>query len=615
MRRRSEELTPGDVINYDFTGPEHRYVTRSIYNKYWRGHEINEGRMTKIADAFRSRGLQFHSMKNWFTKYNDRIGDKLHEKALKKSTFSAWKKAAGLLSGGTVGFITGNVPGAVVGAELGYAAANGENPLSLANRLVAGTTGVNVGELISLAGNVVNRRQSLTTSEMDVDEPTNLPENNSSMATPRTPRRRRVTGGTTPGSSRSYSSALRRYNRSRPYRRRRGFRYRVKKKYSRVRRHLKKLKRRKRKKSAKKEKYLANTHGIARTRETYGKVVANHAVYLKHSTWNDLEWANAITGALIRKLLTKAGLDVTHVDDIIQIRGSLFNNSDLRIVYIVAEDGAPTTNQMFAIDITNVGPMYTIQYLSEGFTGMRNHLIDYVRSSNKKLPVFLDLQYHEITEDIFMTHTRIDLAKLKIHYHASSVLKIQNRTLPPNSTQTTSFTDTVDNQPLSGRLYTFKGGDPKLSEGIQHFTGGQADAIFNGINGEGFEGAFDAGESYNMPDPPPKHYWKNCTKTAPALIQVGESQQTGVSHAFVGGFITLLNKIRDNWDSQTRYHCVPGKSQILALTEYLHTANTNKITVGYERRLRVGVWFTTMKKTITFVPTFTTPNEPIDFTQ
>lgn len=503
-------------------------------------------------------------------------------------------KIAGVASGATLGFITANVPGMVIGGSLGLAAAEGASVLQLGESLVEKTTGIPISGIKSIMGKVTG----------------NSSPNN--MATQSTSVSRR--SGTRSSYSSRLSSRFGRAYRARFGRRKRGFRYRTKKKSGVKKKRMNKKKMKgKKKKSAKKEKYLANTHGIVRKRETYGKVSSDHAVYLKHGTFNDIEFGSTICGALIRKLFMKAGLDINHHNDIITVRGSSFVSGDLRLLFTYSSDGVPSTVTNKYINVSNTGPMYAISFLESGFADMRNFFIDYIREAEHAKPMWLDLQYHEVNEDIYITHTRLDLQSLKIHYHVSSVLKVQNRTLPPASADSHNLTDTVDNQPLSGKLYHFKNSDPKLAAGVQHMLAGNGDAVLAGVTGEGFEGFWGEGDTYEFLDPPPKHYWKNVGKVVPALIQVGESQQTGCSYAISCGFQQFLDKFRNEWDDMGRYHNLPGKSQILGLTEFIHTPNTNKITVGYERHLTIGIWFTNMKKTITFNPTFSTVASPIDF--
>lgn len=505
-------------------------------------------------------------------------------------------------SGATLGLITADLPGAFVGAKLGVAAAEGASLVDMAMDTVESTTGIPTSAIRSLFAN---------------PETGNLSRENSMSQLSRRSGRR-----STPSYRSSLGRSFSRSGNRRRFGRKRGFRYRSKKKarlgkkkYSKT---LKKKMRRFKKKMKKDKKSLCATQGVEHIEEIYGKIEDSHCAYLKHSTVHIEYMAQVICIALIRKLLSMAGFKLSDVTDMVSYAGVApgATGDAYRILYSYYDPIAGVV-PLASGEYLNLAIGLTLQDMPSSFPYMYNHIQDCLNGRVETMPGWLCFQVRDrrsntATEDIYQTHVQLPLDSLKIHMFCKSVLKVQNRTKPPSDS---SYTDTVDNQPLSGTLLTFKHGDPRLMNPGWCYK----NTLFAGIPKRGIElfGPNDANFEgiTNFEDPIKKNKFKNASHSAKVLINVGDSQAAQVSWHCSSNFQSFFKKFAayrgdehynppdGAWADRIAY--VPGKSQLLGLQELIHTVNTNKITVGYERRYEIGCYFTKMKKSVAFTPTFT----------
>lgn len=159
----------------------------------------------------------------------------------------------------------------------------------------------------------------------------------------------------------------------------------------------------------------------------------------------------------------------------------------------------------------------------------------------------------------------------------------------------------------------FNHGDPRFNN---LYTGDTAAGynMLDGILKRGIELTGSASSSNaNFQNPPKKSFFSNCVSVKNVGLPVGESQQSGIAWSCTGQAENFLAKLMSIFTAPVngvstgptaKAYGVKGKSQIIALQEYLHTANTNKITVGYERQYTIGCYVSKKKKGITFESRF-----------
>jgi len=482
------------------------------------------------------------------------------------------------IAGGTLGYVTANVPGAVVGARLGY-------KWSKASR--------------------------------------NLPKNKSMPGNPyptpsRTPRKRKASiqygsAGLKKIRSRlfvgaanrqAYLSAVRRPSK-RNGRKRGGQRKRVRK----GRRGAKRFRRPTSRKAAHNTESTYQSLGYHKTIEQYGTVSDPNCVFLGHSSVYLEEMSFTIKTALMRKILNKAGFKITNQwnevqtsDPIVGTNGAL-NSFGLRFVY--EKKNAFTGG--YAVYTYDTVDNQTFNQICTGFSDMSDQLLAYFRGAASSQAAQNDEPYRLAvykydTGVIGFTAWRLGaemfLEDCTLDVMLSSTMCIQNRTkaaLDDVPTSTVGYdADRIDAQPLKGMLYEFKNGEPRIRHGGPSVTITPlgSNQIFNRTCENGLNlirgGDYIAGEEPFVPK-----YFGNIVKATTVYLQPGEMKKTTFKYNFKGRFLNIIKKMqvtRWNGGSGTASFVAgtTGKCQMIALEEVMRTNSSNKVTCGYERELKIG---------------------------
>jgi len=490
---------------------------------------------------------------------------------------------AGAVKGVAIGGVLGNLPGAVIGGVIGaknaYKAADGPHK--------------------------------------------NLPQNSTTMS-PSTPVTRRVLR--TPGSGRSRTSSI--FSRSSSYRtsasvrgarlRARRSRYRVaKRKFNKFKKRLRKKTRFMRKKLRKKSKKdMSKMLGYQVKVEQYGTVSDAFDIGIKHSTVFEDLTVSTIMGAMVRKLFKKAGYQIADHDQVLSGRGLAAKDASCwRLIFAVMD--LPSSSISLSGSPYDLPATASIQSIcsSAGFADMYNYLRSFFRNSDDGVPYQLVLQALDKNTggtDTYVTRSELFLQDETLHINSSSTLKIQNRSIGATTGGTTSIA--VDQQPLTGKLFTFRGGDPRLR--YNQPAPGTPYALDNTISGIPVTGLEPVNMSnlYGIPGTTPKQgawttvpvkdKFQNCISAKPFKIASGETEQCHIQKSWSGKFQALLPKLRGLRNDDSRYQVVPGRSQMLICEELIRTPSGNPVLVGYERSVTIGAWLTTSKKTISFGTAF-----------
>lgn len=324
--------------------------------------------------------------------------------------------------------------------------------------------------------------------------------------------------------------------------------------------------------------FMKTGYGI--TAEIQGKVNDPDVVYVGHSTTNIVEIISAVMGAIFRKLFKKCGVDVDNP------------NQELPLV-AYNDSGASQWKIEFVVKTVTDNPVpfpynipadATLTSIIANFTTMRD-IIGQIMSTdgnNNGQVIERVALYQQDTSVVnsWRLAGELNMKREVLQVYIQSTLTVQNRT---KSETGDNDAEAVDNQPLKGLLYHFKGGVPKAKAmGYTPITR---------VNGNGVilaRGAQLTAISYygnTMREPPLPKYWQNCTKSAGVALDPGTIRKTSLSHMFNGYFNTCLFRmaIRDDQGvpGQT-VGFVNGKCQLIALEERLNSGSTNLITVQYE---------------------------------
>jgi len=340
--------------------------------------------------------------------------------------------------------------------------------------------------------------------------------------------------------------------------------------------------------------------GYHKTIEQYGTIADPDCTHITHSTANVVEVCRTIAAALIRKVMTKAGLKVTYAHTIVNSTGDSLitdNAEGLKFVYTTKEQGTSlTTSYDYTTTIPSTASFGGI--LDTFGLTMSNKMIENLRDeAGIHLPYRLSV--YKADYNVAATHWRLgaELALEDVHIELGiqSVLTVQNRTkaaLNADGTDQTSV-DRIDVQPLKGYIYDFGHADPRVkhSGNALATSGGFSNQVFNLIGEPGLN--LIRGATFSPAQEPmvPK-YFQNCTKNVQVVMQPGEMKKMSFVHMYKGSIGNYFKSYRPTkWitiGADTFWTGLRGKAQMISLEELMRTPSTNLVTLAYEREMKIG---------------------------
>ena len=343
------------------------------------------------------------------------------------------------------------------------------------------------------------------------------------------------------------------------------------------------------------------SRGYHKTIEQFGTVSDPDSLYITQSTTSPEETASVIAAALMRTVMSKAGFKITNQFNYVEASdptpgsgaagfGSFQESQGLRFEFVV-KNALVSTFTTYLYDTTS-----NQNFLSMvgAFTDLPYKLIDYFRNVSAEEPYKLAV-FKKDTNGGFADHWRLGAemyledAHLEIFYHSN--LCLQNRTKAAEAGGADYNVDRIDNQPLKGWIYDFKHADPRVRHTGTVIGLTDNNIIFNRIPSDGLQ--LIRGAMYDGAREPfvPK-YFSNVKKAVPILLQPGDMKKTGFTYKFSGTFTNVVRKIRAvRWfafGGLNHYSGVIGKSQMIALEEVMRTPSSNKITIAFEREIKIG---------------------------
>lgn len=350
-------------------------------------------------------------------------------------------------------------------------------------------------------------------------------------------------------------------------------------------------------------KNLTQSKGYHLTKEFYGGISDANCVYIGHSTWNSDLLTKAITGAILRKLLKKSGIDVPANAAEIQFTDGQSDGMRLRLATINQETGLATyTNVDVANDTT------FIQFVDNSplHTAVSAYLL------NQTNETLYSIQLMSLDTSLINTHKQVSTIYFDREYMEIMVeaeMMIQNRTKGQFSAADDNDADRVDNQPLVGYRYTFKHGDPRLRMPkikINNNTGDTSNVGLGIMPNAGQILIKAVGLPVSYQEPPLPGEWQNCDSSNKVSLQPGEMKKSKISHVYKGMLVSLLHKLRCSTLTSNFWATgIPGKSAHFALEEALRTASTNLVTVNYQNQYTIGAVLTTKRINSPLATTFT----------
>lgn len=372
--------------------------------------------------------------------------------------------------------------------------------------------------------------------------------------------------------------------------------------------------------------------GFHTTLETYGKLVDPHCGYITHSTYNMIQYTKVIMGALLRALFTKAGYIVDSRQNVLNLLGreNTYDNNNDKFEMVFSYQNTVTAVQ--TVSYFEIGTEANISdFIFDGayqWTDMYAYLANYLQGGNDETkPERLSLVRLQRARDnddvgaagfhIFRTTmAELNLMQTHVTVFSTSQINVQNRTKADLAVaeDTTGFdADRIDNQPLKGYLYHFKNGEPRLKALPTQGLTGQADfkENYNVIRRDGIKLTRSFDIAYDeMKEPPSGKFFANCTGTDKVLLQPGEIKKSTIFYKTSGLLPNVLLRLAARgfvvYNSETYLTGVPGKCQMLCLEELLRTASSNNLTMQYEREHTAGAFAKEVRKKATFTTSLDT---------
>jgi len=347
----------------------------------------------------------------------------------------------------------------------------------------------------------------------------------------------------------------------------------------------------------------ALSNGYHCTQEAFGRVEDPNCVYLMHSTVNLPQMARVIDGAMLRKLFAKAGLPLKSKD----IELPLFSqdNSDGFKIQVVVNgelDGGIGVYEYITIN------NQTLNDVLDAFTALSGHTLGYLRGTetNPITAIHLFASDRNGLDTNWRQLSTIYVRDMIFDIQCTSSLKIQNRSAGSNASGAAQYElDRIDSQPLMGKRYLFKNGEPKLGY-LASVNLGVSNVHFNNIAEYGvtlFRSADTVVPAYQ--EPPNARFWANCTQCSSVQLQPGDIKRGTITYGYSGKLFALSMKLRaQKYASLSGVPTVSGtwgRCEGYALEELLRTPSANPITVSYEREYKVGCTIRQGK-----LPSFTT---------
>lgn len=332
--------------------------------------------------------------------------------------------------------------------------------------------------------------------------------------------------------------------------------------------------------------------------EWSGQVSDSDCVYLHYNNYNVAEIARAITGSCVRALFREAKIQIVSDEQELPLAGpqnSATPNNAWHISFVVRDAAQLMGVHTFAIP-ENATLRSVILLAQTTANHLGDYIYKYLRNEQYHIPVSLQLNRGPpggVDASGFIV-ANILLESLMVELEMNATLTVQNSTLGVGASATDGNADRVDNQPVKGSLFHFKNADPRLRSATTSNTG----TIYN------YDVAFSAGCAngvnvfgsgiipYTVDDEPPNaRIWKNVKKSSGVILDPGNIKKTSVSNKYKKYFVELLKKLRA--DAVGLYLGLPffqtvqgGQSQMLVLEERIRTPSTNLITCNWEYELR-----------------------------
>lgn len=337
------------------------------------------------------------------------------------------------------------------------------------------------------------------------------------------------------------------------------------------------------------------------THESFGKAHDGEVLYIVHSTFCHLDLSTAVRGALLRKLFTVCGMPIANQNEELPFFNGL-DSSGFRLVFETSNVTSGVYNSTSYDTLDNqsfFGLLSAWGTFRDYFNGLFNGATD-------EEPMHLRLYSHDnnIAAVNYRLIGQLNLRNEFMTVGVVSELKVQNRTGSDLATEAEIHeADRLDSQPLIVRSYLFRNGDPRernpanTVENAGHANLSGCPTFQHPRIVRGQELVLQ--NFQNRPEP---QYFSNCIKKSDTILQPGSMKKTSIYSTHKGVVANLLKWLQPSEQNNgDRQGGCPGKSQMLCFEEKMRTSGVNKVTINYEKKIKIAVILATTKG-----PAFTT---------
>ena len=316
------------------------------------------------------------------------------------------------------------------------------------------------------------------------------------------------------------------------------------------------------------------------------RVLKNHVeIYGTCSTKNAVYHGYLTSGG--RRLLTRQYCD-SLLKNIIKAQGVSISDRDQPILW-----GTPGDLQRIELGFVDTGEDGVLNVLTPGSIDLSDNLVNFSfdKVRDAMLEEILSRMYSDRRKMVSWTlfeNTGGVTRPCKInrnlgdsHFTCTvlSKFKVQNQTASDGDSKSTNR---VDSNPLEGKLYTFKGGPPKLRQQFQYTNNGmqffQQDDQPNGL----ILAPSDAGDVYDSGNelfspPQGKTNFSNCTSQSNITIQPGNFKMTTSKYVYSGTVNNFFKRMVGS--TTTRY--TMGDTTLIGLEPSMRTSDVELVTIAY----------------------------------
>lgn len=343
--------------------------------------------------------------------------------------------------------------------------------------------------------------------------------------------------------------------------------------------------------------------GCCHVQEIHGTISDPNCVYIAHMSFDQISMIKLALQSMFRKLF----------DDVADIK---LDSPDQKIPGQTSFDGDNTWNVKLigqyssngttaVIQSTNTSSTETLATLAGSFLDQfvkfsSGYTTTLATGNDGNTLEFTNLQlfYRDngglsgLAEKL-MFKGELAIRDLTLHYFGKSALKIQNRTL---SSIGDNDQDAVDNNPLIGYMYDFKGIPKSANVSLKNLEKFEAVTTHFGVAlTRAADMSGQVGGS-NYAEPPLPRQWKNCVKASRIKLEPGSIKVGYCSVYKVKNFVQWLKKLRYQASNSIAVSWGNMPCQLIALEDMINVNAENNINVAYEVNRDMGCYMTIKSK-------------------